>query len=657
MNPDYAVWLIVSGGIALLVAYLGWWRRSAPGALALMVLMLAMAVWSLAYAMQWLSAADTWLKIAFFGIAATPVAFHVLVQQFIGRGGWLTKRAYTFLLGIPVLSLLFLWSDSLHGLFLNKLPFTIENLIHHGGPWFMVFLVYSYGLMSINVLLLFRAFTRSSLFYKRQIRVMLIGAVIPWAANFATVTGWSPLDLTPIAFTLTGLLVAYGFFGYHMMDLVPVGRDVLVENLDDAIVVVDTQGRIVDINPKAMEYADPGAELPFGKSLKEVFSRWADMFPKFTGFEGRVEVKLERAPFSYLDLRVIPLQNRQGHLVGKLATWRDVTAQRLAEEKVRIFYHAVEQNPTAIVITDPQGRIEYVNPHFARLTGYSLEEVRGKTPQVLKSGETTNDIYADLWKTIKAGQVWKGDILNRKKNGQPYWVRELIAPVLNDQGRATHFVAMQEDITERKRSEAELRLVNTRLEAQLAEIESLHAQLREEAIHDSLTRLFNRRFMEETLDREISRSERDPLAISVVMMDVDRFKTINDTYGHQAGDAVLQTLGTMLLENTRLSDIACRYGGDEMVVVMPGAAQEVAVARAEEWRVAFSLMKFAFGEENIHTTLSLGVATFPEQARNPIELLTASDKALYWAKTERNKVARYDPATMSQWNNRSDDIR
>jgi diguanylate cyclase (GGDEF)-like protein/PAS domain S-box-containing protein len=659
MNFSYAIYLIVSGVIALLVAYLGWWRRTAPGALALMALMLAMAVWSFAYAMQWFTgdAHGTWLKIAFFGIVTTPVAFHVLAQQFIGRGDWLTKRAYTLLLSIPVLTLLFLWTDPLHGLFLNKWPFTVENLIHHGGPWFYVFLAYSYGLMLINIILLFRAFLRSSSFYRRQIRVMLIGAVLPWMVNIVTVTGLISLDLTPIAFTVTGLLFAYGFFGYRMMDLVPSGRDVLFENMEDAIVVVDTQGRIVDINPKAMEYADPGMDLPYGKLLEAVFSCWTDMIPQFAQFEGRVEVKLERAPFSYLDLRVIPLHNRQGQLMGKLATWRDVSAQRQAEEQLRIFFRAVEQNPTAIVITDPEGSIEYVNPHFVQMTGHSLEEVRDKTPQVLKSGETSDELYVDLWQTVKAGQVWKGEILNRKKNGQLYWVRELIAPVLNDQGQATHFVAMQEDITERKHAEGELLVMNTRLQVQLAEIEQLHDQLREESIRDSLTRLFNRRFMEEVLDREVSRADRDPAPISVVMMDVDLFKSINDTYGHQAGDTVLQTLGSLLLENTRISDIACRYGGDEMVVVMPGATCEAAISRAEEWRVAFSMMEFTFGNARVHTTLSLGVASFPDHARSPNELLIAADKALYRAKNKRNSVELYDPASMANSNDRSDNIR
>ena len=664
MSVSYAVWLTVSGVIALLVANLSWRRRTAPGALALMTLLLAMGVWSLTYAFFWLSSTPAaqvfWMNMAYCGVVVIPGAFLVLVQQFTGHGISLTKRAYFLIFIIPALTLIFVWTSPFNGLFFPKDRSPDASIIMGGGAWFYVLLAYSYITILVGVVLLYRAHTRSSTFFARQTRVMLAGAVLPWLANILTLAGWIPLpglDLTPIAFTGTGLLFAYGIFGYRMMDLLPVSRDVLVENVDDAIVVIDQQGRIVDINPHAMEFADPGIEMPFGRPLKEVFSHWGDMILRFERFEGRDEVKLDRPPFSYFDLRIIPLKDRQGQVIGKLATWRDITLRKEAEEKSRIFFHAVQQNPTAIVITNPQGGIEYVNPHFMQLTGYTLEEVRGKTPQVLKSGETTDELYASLWIAIQAGKVWEGEILNRKKNGQLYWVHELIAPVLDDHGEVTHFVAMQEDITERKHTESELRVANARLQVQLAEIERLHDQLREEAIRDGLTRLFNRSFMEETLDREILRAERGPMTISVVMMDVDRFKTINDTYGHQAGDVVLQTLGTMLLENTRISDIACRYGGDELVVVMPGATQEVAVARAEEWRAAFSTMEFTFGEENIHTTLSLGVATFPEQAHNPIELLNAADKALYWAKTERNQVRRFDPSKMTRRNNRSDGIR
>ena len=598
--------------------------------------------------------------MTYFGVVTAPVTFFVLVQFFIGRGDWLKIRVYALLLIIPILTLILLWTDSLHGLFFG--PFTIEhvNVILSGGPWFYVNVVYAYILMGIGMVLLLRTHLSSSPLFKRQTRLILMGAALPWLTNVLVFLGWGPqpnLDLTPIAFTVTGLLFAYGLFGYRMMDLVPVGRDVLVENIDDAIVMVDTSGRIMDINPKALEYASIGQESPFGKTFAAVFSEWAEIVSKYSTFEGHAEIKLEKPPFSFLEFKIASMKDRQGHDVGKLVLWRDITALKQAEERFRVFFHTVEQNPVAIVITNPAGLIEYINPQFMRQSGYTLNEVKGKNPRILQSGETPIHVYEDLWATITSGRAWEGELLNRKKNGELYWVLELIAPVLDDRGNVTNYVAMQQDITESKHTEAELRKVNTRLQTQLAEIESLHDKLREEAIRDSLTRLFNRRYMEETLEREISRLERDPRPISVVMMDVDLFKSINDTLGHQAGDAVLQTLGTMLLENTRVSDIACRFGGDEMLVVMPGAGMEVALARAEEWRTAFSQMTFSFGDDKISTTLSLGVATFPDQAKGPIELLTAADKALYWAKLKRNCVVSYEASMMARRSNRSDDIR
>ncbi|MCZ2288273.1 MAG: diguanylate cyclase [Anaerolineales bacterium] len=664
MNLSYATWLTVSGVVALLVAGSAWKRRSAPVAPALFALMISLAFWSLTYAVSWVVPSDAagifWLKLTYLGAATAPLAFFVLVLYFVDRYAWLTRKAYILLIAIPALTILLLWTDPWHHLFFGNYPVVERGSIYNGGPWFYINLSYSYALVMAGFYLLARAFLRSSQFYRGQTRLMLIGAFVPWLANFFMFFGqraMTRLDLTPVAFTFTGLLFAYGIFGYRLMDLIPVSRDVLVENMDDAILVADTDWRVVDINPKALELANPGLNTPIGKPLGEVFSRWRHIFSNISDADNQLEVKLDLPPFSTLDLRIAAVKDRQGQAVGKLVTWRDISPLKQVEEKLRIFFHAVEQNPVAVLITDPDGRIEYINPRLTQLTGYSLDEVRGKNPRILQSGETPLELYENLWNTIKEGRVWEGEVLDRKKNGEVYWVYELIAPVLDKNGNVTNFIAMQQDITLSKNTEMELRIVNERLQAKLEEVERLHEQLREESIRDGLTRLFNRRYMEETLEREISRNEREPRSVSVVMMDVDLFKTINDSFGHQGGDAVLQTLGTMLLENTRLSDIACRYGGDEMLVVLPGATREVACARAEEWRAAFSQMTFTFGGKTMRATLSLGVASFPDQARSSSELLIAADKALYWAKMNRNLVVAYDSAKMLGQMSRSDDIR
>jgi diguanylate cyclase (GGDEF)-like protein len=197
----------------------------------------------------------------------------------------------------------------------------------------------------------------------------------------------------------------------------------------------------------------------------------------------------------------------------------------------------------------------------------------------------------------------------------------------------------QHELLERRRAEDELREANRRLQAQIAEIGELQARLREQATRDPLTGLFNRRYLTETLARELARGQREDRPLSVVLLDVDHFKALNDAFGHEAGDLVLRSLASFLAEQTRHGDIACRYGGDELVVVLPGAPAESAQARAEEWRTAFQEMRVGFGDAELRATASMGVAAFPAQARSAEDLLRLADAALYDAKRQgRNRV-------------------
>lgn len=521
-----------------------------------------------------------------------------------------------------------------------------------GGPWFWLNVAFSYGLIAVGFVIILRKFVTAIGIYRSQAGIILAGALLPWIGNLIALLDVSPLpdlDLTPILFTATGILFAQGLFGYRMLDLIPVSRDTLIETMDEGILVLDMQGRIVDINPAAMAYANRGVESPIGRPVWEVYSAWGRFIRKYSAvFEAHDGIILNGNPPRHLDVRIKPLHDLLGRINGRLVTWRDVTEQKLTEQQLRKFFLAVEHSPASIVITDAEGVIEYVNSQFIELTGYTATDAIGNTMRILKSGETPNETYEDLWATIKSGREWQGELLNRKKSGEFYWEHTHISPVLDEHGVVTHFVAVKEDVTKRKRDDAEVRAAKTRLEINYAEIQRLHAQLREEAIRDSLTRLFNRRYMEETLERELSRAEREKHPLSLVMIDVDEFKYINDHFGHRAGDTVLQTLGTLLLENTRVSDVACRYGGDEMLVVMPTASLADALQRAHELRSAFSVLGFTFGEVAHSTTLSLGVASFPEHGRSPNELLNAADRALYVAKTKRNTVCGFDPASMTQ---------
>lgn len=184
-----------------------------------------------------------------------------------------------------------------------------------------------------------------------------------------------------------------------------------------------------------------------------------------------------------------------------------------------------------------------------------------------------------------------------------------------------------------------LRQTNERLQAEIAENESLQAILREQAIRDPLTGLFNRRYLQETLERELLRAGRENYPITIILMDIDHFKKLNDTYGHIAGDLVLEALGRLLRSQTRGGDIPCRFGGEEFLVVMPGASLEVAARRAEALRLEFQDFRVEYLGQSVSATLSLGVAAFPQHGNRVEELLSEADKALYTAKNNgRNQV-------------------
>ncbi len=189
----------------------------------------------------------------------------------------------------------------------------------------------------------------------------------------------------------------------------------------------------------------------------------------------------------------------------------------------------------------------------------------------------------------------------------------------------------------------ELEKAKAQLNSQLEEIRGLQLLLREQAIRDQLTGLFNRRYLVETLERELARAARGNYPVSLIMIDLDHFKNINDAYGHRVGDLVLQSLGKLLLVKTRLGDIPCRYGGEEIVVAFPGVDAEVTAQRAEHLRKSFEELSFNNSGLSIHVTLSAGVASFPEHATDLENLLRCADHALSAAKDAgRNRVEIYE---------------
>lgn len=222
-------------------------------------------------------------------------------------------------------------------------------------------------------------------------------------------------------------------------------------------------------------------------------------------------------------------------------------------------------------------------------------------------------------------------------------------PIFNSSGDLEGRVVLAYDITERKKLENDLTAANRELQIQLEENERLRAQLQEQAIRDPLTGVFNRRYFTEALESETARAARENTSFSLIILDVDHFKKVNDTYGHKCGDLVLKSLASFLVENTRRSDIVCRFGGEEFVVLMPDAAVDDARERAELFRKKFETLLHTYEDKQIRATFSVGVASFPIHAGAGESLLVAADEALYRSKAEgRNRVSVFEPGVGSK---------
>jgi two-component system sensor histidine kinase/response regulator len=236
----------------------------------------------------------------------------------------------------------------------------------------------------------------------------------------------------------------------------------LFENANDVVFALDPSGRVASLN-KAGErisgYTRTEAMSMTAAQMvaPEYVSAVQKLVAKALGGEAVPSVELEIVAKDgqrvWVEANLRPI-TRQGKSVGLQGIARDITARRRAEEQLRLLSQAVEQSPSCVVITDPRSNIEYVNAAFTRVTGYTLDDVIGKNPRILKSGETPSEVYEELWKTITSGREWRGEFLNKKKSGELYWESASIQPVRDADGAIAHFLALKADITERKRAEA-----------------------------------------------------------------------------------------------------------------------------------------------------------------------------------------------------------
>ena len=312
-----------------------------------------------------------------------------------------------------------------------------------------------------------------------------------------------------------------------------------------------------------------------------------------------------------LDRYSSPLTGADGRYYGRIWYFRDITERVKAQERLELWSHVLEQSAEGIFVCDPQERILLVNAAFEKLTGFSAAEAVGQTPRILHSGLQDRGFYAEMWNNVVETGKWQGEIWNRRKSGEIYVEWLSISAVSRQSGPVTHYVGIFSDITTRKQDQEQL----VRL-----------------AHHDPLTDLPNRTLLMDRIEQAIRAAQRRNGKVAVLFIDLDRFKEVNDSLGHNAGDLLLQASAQRFRGVVRREDTLARIGGDEFVAVIQGlhdSKDAIIVAR----KLLSSLAQpITLNGYELTVTASMGISLYPDDSNSGQELIRDADTAMYQAK-------------------------
>ena len=633
--------LIISG----ILAIQGWRLRPASGAAWFSMLMLSASIFTFFYGLEVLSTdlKETllWSKMQYIGGQNLSVMWFFLTLTYTGKRDWLTKRNIGLIFVIPAITLALAWTNQFHELVWTT-PFLENNpafsvLDFTPGAWWRVSMLYANSLLLISTALLIQTLIRSKSLYQRQIITLLLFSGINWLGTGLYVMDMIPYGINPnpITFSIGGLIITWGLFRYQFVDITPIAKDTIINKMQEGLIVLNAQNKIVDINPMAKKILGKESSNLIGKSINEVLSAHPELEENLCRNKDNSEKNLEITFYTEsegtrsFDIRVSPLKDKRNRLTGRLMFWHDITervkqetsqnlllsitqevstaqnfksalnkaleiiveranwtfgeawlpneshsllknanasycrgsqiqaleefdqvsqsftfspnmglpgrvwaskktewqkntsslprqvflrvqyAQKAklkaslgipilnsgevvavlvfymdevrtkdqymidlisiattqlgavlqhkgTEEIMRIQSAALEASTNGIVITNKNGTITWANPAFSELTGYSMQEIMGENPRVLKSGQHSPEFYQDLWGKISSGEAWQGEIINQRKDKSLYTEEQTITPTRNKEGEITHFIAIKKDITRRKEFEKAL---------------------------------------------------------------------------------------------------------------------------------------------------------------------------------------------------------
>ncbi len=653
-NPNpYAIALIaISATMLLGVVPVAWRRRRLPGGYAFFALALSTFVWTLGYGVELgapsLSAKLLLTDLEYLGIASVPVCWFVFALQYTHHGKWLTVKRLIGLTTIPAITLLLLWTNDHHGLIQQSVfldtagPFPAIGKTY--GPWFWTFYAYSFFLLLVGSVFLLQRLGHWTSSHRGQVVSLLVAVVPPWVANafhLARIYPIHRLDLTPIAFGVSVLALAFALYRYRLLDLVPLAQDVAVREIGEGLVITDPQWRIVDLNPAARAMlgtaGGPSVGTDVASLIPPLASRPTSGSPTEWSFR-RDDVTTN------VEVRTWPLTDRWRQHIGNAITLHDISQRKAVERALETANERI------------------IRLHETALKLAAMKEEEGVAGFVVETCEDEFPFASCAMFSVEAGDlvcVGKG----------PDLPEELCGPFPLDSDRLPA-AAYRAGLTARHASLADLPsetwtdglwrsaicapireigvlLLLSAAESAFSEVDEhwvdlflqhveeaikrirLQEALREQARRDALTGTYNRRHLPDAIQAEMARARRAGHRLALVMLDINGFKSINDRFGHQVGDRVLKEIGGLLLRHVREYDLVVRYGGDEFLLILPESSNE-ADAIVDRIREVFSTRNEHPDPIEASLSVAMGVSRWdPGGTEGWEEAVRRADQAMY----------------------------
>lgn len=673
----------MSGAVALIA----WQRPATPTGRALAYLMAAVFVWALAVSFEaaayTMAAKILFSKIQYLGIALSPALMFLFALEF-SRVERRQKPAWRLsLLVIPATTFLLTATNEAHHLIWSGFSWAPgldgRVLIYERGLFFWVHAGYSYLLFIATTVLFVLSYFRFKDIHRRQALILLLALPWPWLANILYLSSpegpHAGQDYTPLGFAVSGLFLLWGILRLQLVDIVPVARRKVIESMGESLIVLDEAGRIASMNPAARKLlaavGGPGESVKdkdlVGQLAIEVFSAWSEMAAAVGDLVGGLkEIAWNSAgkPARIFNLHISPLAGQGARVKGWVAVLYDITPIKEAESEAveaRRVAEALHQTGVTLSQTrDPREMSDLILELLNRIIPFDIgvfltvhgEELRLAGLRGLPNGQELLGRSFPMAgcrlchsavlrkRPLISTVISPDDILLplppgtavRSYLGIPLVFQEHVKGLLAlYDSRPNRFAEHNIRVAEPFANQVAISLENSRLFEEMTKL----------AVTDDLTGLLNRRAFGEAAEKEFERARRYRRPLSLLLFDIDHFKGVNDAHGHLVGDQVLRVLADTVHKTTRATDVVCRWGGEEFLILMPEQGHDQAVATAERLRQDVSNMVVVTAAGHLSLTISLGVASLKRQEDETLEaLIERADAAMYEAKAAGRNTVR-----------------